>query len=104
MGFRIHPPGKPVLGTPKNITKIFYTARIEDQELEAYLDWAIIFSLGCKQYKIPVPDPDHYLNDCLRIFREEKQYAEGKIMYIIRKKMNKIKFGIECGRIVRRIK
>ena len=100
---RPHPAGKPKLGTPKNCTKIFYTKRIDDSELDSFIEFALLYSVNVRRFGIQVPNPDSFLLRAIEAMKE-KEYLPGKINYIIRRKMTHIKLGVESGRIIRAIK
>ena len=95
--------GKPKIPPPKCSNKIFYTKRMEDPELEKLLEFGICYALGIRKFEVEIEHPDTALERAIAKMRE-MNYCQGKIDYIIRRKMNKVKMGGEVGRIVRKIK
>jgi hypothetical protein len=91
------------LGRPANSTKIFYTARITDTEIDQLLDFGIAYSLGHRKYEIENNDKDRFLDKAVVELRKAG-CSFNKIMYIIRRKMNKVKLGCETSRVCRRSK
>jgi len=91
------------LPRPKEIKKIFYSPRMDDKDLEALLEFGISYSLNTRIREISDVDQDKFFNQALKLMRK-KNYCSGKIFYIIRRKMNRFKFGFESSRICRTVK
>lgn len=88
---------------PKCSNKKFYSPRMNDSELEKLLDFGINYSIKSRLNYVPLSQPDEHLQRALDEMRNQG-FSQGKIMHIIRKKMNKIKLGVECSRVCRRMK
>lgn len=96
------------LPRPKESKEIFYCRRIGNQEIEDLLDFGLRYSIGNRQLNLAadkqnrtVMRQDKYLNKAITLMKK-MGFNQGKIMHIIAGKMNKIKFGVESYRVMRR--
>ena len=96
------------LPRPKTTNEIFYTKRIGNKTVEQLLDFGIRYSIGNRQLDIAsgnIPQnpnsADRYLNQAI-LKMKKMGFCQGKIMKIISSKMNKVKFGVEIYRVMKR--
>lgn len=91
------------LPKPKTTNKEFFCQRMEDKDLEDLLEFGIIYSLGVREFKVEIEHPDTALERAITEMKRQG-FSQGKINYIISRKMNKIKLCNEVNRTCRRIK
>lgn len=96
------------LPRPKESKEIFYCRRIGNKEVEDLLDFGLRYSIGNRQLNQSANKPnrnnmriDKSLNKAITLMKK-MGFNQGKIMHIIAGKMNKIKFGVESYRVMRR--